>query len=182
MKKVIWITICLAFVSGCSVPVQKYSPEYKHVKILKKIGKKIALDDFKAKELSLGEISVRGSGLSSPYGKDMIHYLQIALQSELEKARVYDESSSKKISAIIKENDIDASGFSEGIGYISAIFTVKNNNVMLYNSTISIKHEWQSSMLGMIAIPRAAEAYPVMAKMLLKKLYSDSEFIDALKK
>jgi len=182
MKKFVLIVMCLGLVSGCSVPVQKYSPEYNHVKTLKSIAKKIDVDDFKAKDLSLGEISVRASSLSSPYGKDMVHYLQMALKSELEKARVYDESSSKKISALITENDVDASGFSVGTGNISAIFTVKDNNVILYNAKISIKHEWESSFIGGIAIPRAAEAYPVMAKMLLKKLYSDNKFIEALKK
>ncbi len=176
------MVLCLGFISACSVPVQKYSPEYNHVKILKKIDKKISVEKFSAKDVSLGEISIRGSGLSSPYGKDMVHYLQMALVTELEKARVYDRNSRKTISALIEENDIDATGFSVGEGKITAVFTVKNDGFVLYSSKISIIHEWGSSFVGMVAIPRAAEAYPVMAKMLLKKLYSDNGFIRALKK
>ncbi len=182
MKKIILSALCLLFVSACSVPVQKYSPEYNNVKILKAIDKKINVENFKAKDVSLGEISIRGSGLASPYGEDMVHYLQVALITELQKARVYDRNSRKKISALIEENDIDATGFNVGEGKIKAVFTVKNDGFILYSSKIEITHEWKSSFVGMVAIPRAAEAYPVMAKKLLKKLYSDKGFIDALKK
>ncbi|MNF04340.1 hypothetical protein D3C80_2038350 [compost metagenome] len=52
---------------------------------------------------------------------------------------------------------------------------------MLYEATKDVEREWSSSFFGPIAIPAAANNYNPMLQALLKSLYSDPQFVGALK-
>lgn len=181
MKKIIYILLAGSLLSACSVPAPKYAASYDNVQMLKQAKSKVEVTQFNSANTALGSISLRGNTLTSPYGQDLIHYLQIALESELEKAGLLQKGSAKKLTAVIEENDIDVSGFSEGYGKLQATFSVTENGKVLYSKSIGISKQWESSFVGAIAIPAAAEMYPKMASDLLNKLYSDQGFISVLK-
>lgn len=167
-------------IAACSIPAPRYEPSYDNVKLLKGSGP-VRIVDFKGATPKVGKITLRGNTLKSPYEKDMVHYLQTALQSEFEKAGLLSETSSKSVTAVVTENLIDTSGFSVANGKITATFKVLDSSRQIYEKTVTVSDEWESSFVGAIAIPRAAAAYPALAKELFNKLYSDKKFIAALK-
>lgn len=179
--RLLFIISSMLLLSACSIPAPKYSPSYDNVQLLNGVGSKVQVNEFQKANEEVGSISLRGNSLSSPYDKDLVHYLQVALESELSKAGLLSDNSNKKISALIEKNDIDASGFSVAQGVISAKFTVTKDGQSIYQQTIDVQQEWESSFMGAIAIPNAAEQYPKLVQGLLKKLYSDKAFIAALK-
>lgn len=181
IKRISLLAIVLTL-GACSVASPKYSPSYDNVQKLKQVKKPVEVGAFKGANTSLGSITIRASPLSSPYGQDLVHYIQTALESEFSKAGILKKGSSTQLTAIIEENDLDTStDFSVGSGVIKATFSVTNRGKKVYNKTISVKNSWESSFMGAIAIPRAAEAYPKLVEKLLTKLYSDKKFIQSLK-
>lgn len=167
-------------IAACTVPAPRYEPSYDNVQLLKG-GGPVKIVDFKSGMPKVGKITLRGSSLKSPYEKDMVHYLQAALQSEFEKAGLLSQASTKSVTAVVTENSIDASGASVGRGKISATFKVLDSERQIYEKAVTVADEWESSFIGAIAIPRAAAAYPALAKELFNTLYSDRQFVGALK-
>ena len=80
------------------------------------------------------------------------------------------------------KNNINAGGLSVNDGQIEARFTVKRAGQVKYDKVQKIEKTWESSFVGAVAIPLAANNYPVMVQQLLKNLFSDPEFISAVKK
>lgn len=165
--------------NACSVAAPKYSPSYENVQILKRASSKVEINDFTGPATS-GSISLRGTSLVSPYGKDMIHYIQVAIEGEFEKAGLLLRNSPRKLSAVIEENYVDISGFTTGNGKIVVAVSISNGDVVLYKKKVKTTMEWGSSFLGGIAIPLGAESYPKLVKGLLHELYADADFIAAL--
>ena len=178
--RLLFVLIASIVLSACSVPAPKYSPSFDNVSMLKKANSTVKVDDFTGAKAALGSVSIRGTSLTSPYNKDLIHYIQMALQSELEKAGLLSADGKRKLSAVIEENDIDTSNFSTGKGKIKATFKVSSGDKVVYDKSVSSILEWESSFIGAIAIPGAAESYPKLVTGLLQKLYSDPDFIKAL--
>ena len=58
---------------------------------------------------------------------------------------------------------------------------VKKDGHMTFNKVVEVKHQWDSSFMGGIAIPNGVNNYPVMLQMLFTKLIADPEFIAVLK-
>jgi len=177
--RILSIVFVLVVLSACSIPAPKYTPSYQNVQLIKGEGSGVNVEPFTG-EPKLGVISLRASSLSSPYGKDFIHYIEVALESELEKAGLLQEGSSRKITAVIKKNNLDSSSFSVGEGVIRATFSVIDSGEVIYMKTVGAKIQWESSFIGAIAIPNAAESYPKLVTTLLRNLYSDKEFVSAL--
>lgn len=176
------LLLSVLMLGACSLPAPKYSPSFDNVQMIKGVDKKVEVAQFKGANNNLGDITIRGNTLTSPYNKDFIHYIQTALELEFEKAGLLMKGSTKKLSAVIEENDIDTSDFSTAYGSITATFSINENGNQLYSNQISIKKQWENSFIGAVAIPKAAESYPGMVQELLKQLYSDNKFITALKK
>ncbi|WP_394788220.1 hypothetical protein [Rhodoferax sp.] len=126
-------------------------------------------------------IQLRASSMRTPVGKNYGDYIAAALRTELEMAKLYAPQSETSISAVLIKNNIDAGGFSTSQGQIEARFTVKRGDQVRFEKTKSISHQWESSFAGAVAIPLAANSYPVMVQMLIDKLITDPDFINALK-
>lgn len=175
------ITVCALLSSGCTIPLTPYSASYDNVKLIKGTNQHARVDAFTANNSSVRSVSVRGHSLTSPYNADLVNYIETAFTQELEKAGVLDANSSKSITADVEQNEISANGASIGSGVLAATFTVRNPEAVLFQKRIAIEHQWQSSFLGAIAIPNAAESYPKMVEKLLHALFSDADFVAALK-
>lgn len=176
-------TTALVFLSGCSMVAPKYSFSPDQVQTLRdatlapaNVGDVVAAGP----DAHNDSISLRGSGMHSPYGS-YAKYLQEALTQDLREARLLDPHSSLEISAVLLKNDIDAAGFSTASANIEARFTVKRAGQIKFEKTKSAHIEWGSNFIGAIAIPRAQEHYPTLVSALLSKLYADADFLQALK-
>lgn len=170
--------------TGCSIVAPNYSASIKNIETLKSAGEfstKVGSFDSGENPKDLNSISLRGTGLKSPYAGSYSNYLTEALIQELSLAGKLSSITNVEISGVLQRNKIDAMGFSVGTGEIEARFIVKNNGVVQYDRVKAVTHEWKSSFVGGIAIPKAQQEYLILVQKLLAALYADADFFMALK-
>lgn len=176
----------LALLNGCTLVAPKYVSAPTSVNQLRdsastglKIGEFGA--DPRVRE-GVSSISIRGHSMVSPYANSYVEYLKEALRQDLEAARLLDPNSTIEISGMLLHNDVNIAGFSKGKASVEARFVVKRGGQVSYDKVKIINDEWASSFVGAVAIPKAQENYPLVVQKLLTSLYSDPDFIAALKK
>lgn len=182
-------TVLLALVvsvlsTGCAMMAPEYTASLDNVQTLRDSGSYTAkVTDFQAgaDKTYANPISIRGSSLVSPYGESYARYITEALKQELTMAKKLSTDSSVEISGTVLKNDIDISGFTTGWAEVQARFIMKRSGQVRYDQVKSVKHEFESSFAGAVAIPKAVQEYPVAVQKLLAQLYNDKEFIAALK-
>ncbi len=170
--------------SACSTPAPPYAVSIPNVQALKSAtASGVAVGEVSAQDSAANNdsISIRGNPMVSPQGT-FSKYLQNALIQELTEARLLDPKSSVQITAILVKNDISAAGFITASAEIEAKFSVSNSGKLVFEKLKRATVEWDSNFVGMIAIPRAQQNYPGLVSALLKELYADTDFVNALKK
>lgn len=178
--KMVVITAAATLQVACGITASNYDPSYDNVKQLAGANQPVGVEPFRGASNGVGKISMRGNSLKSPYGKDMVNYVEVALRSELERAKLLKADSPLRLSAVIEDQDVDVTGASIGKAYIKARFNVRRDEQVLYDKQISAEDVWDSSFVGAVAIPRGAAAYTTTVKKLLNRLYADPEFVAAL--
>lgn len=177
---------CIAVaLSGCSIVAPTYQPSFQNIQKLKdggtnpvKIGTFIPGNQNKD---DVNKITLRASPLVSPYKGSYAEYLHEAILQEMYGAGRLSDKTKVEVSGVLLQNDLDASGISIGTASIKAQFVVKKDAEVRFDKVVSTNHQWDSSFVGAIAIPAAMQNYSVLVQNLLGKLYSDSDFINALK-
>ena len=179
--------ICVAALlgAGCmTLSAPAYSPDYETTDRLKsvEIGK-MSIGDVQPRdpEASVNKITLRGSSLIPPNGT-FASYLESAIRSDLVEMGLYDPGSTTRIGATILQNDIDVSGFGTGYGVMEVKLDVKQEDTRIFEKVYLANIEFESSFAGAVAIPKGQNEYPNLVRALLKKVYEDSAFINAVKK
>lgn len=173
--RIFGMVLALVAISGCSITAPAYSPTVKSTESLKGLSAPaMVVKDVTAADKKLNKVSLRGNTLVSPYG-DYSGYLAEALRTELKAAGLWSDNSPMQLSAVLTKNDIDAA-VSQGAGTVSAKFKLNKDGNTVYEKEHSISHTWESSFVGAIAIPNAANAYPELVSKLVIALFSDPEF------
>ncbi len=170
---------------GCAGPAPNYAPSIDNVEKLKMAGIEPARTGTVsiAPDLKTGQsLSIRANTMVSGVGNHYGDYLAAALRQELELAKLYDAQSATEVSGTLLRNDISAGGMSTNSGEISARFVVKRGNLVRFDKVKQVRHEWEGAFAGAVAIPQAANNYPVMVQKLIGSLLADSEFLAALRK
>ena len=170
--------------SGCSSVAPLYQSSNKNSQ---------ALYDSKAGKANVGAfvpasdgvsgasaLSIRGGSMTSPYNGSYADYLGAALKAELVNAGLFEPQSSRVISGTLLRNTLDAS-IGTGSASISARFVVRMPSGVRFDKVLNSEHEWESSFMGAIAIPRARESYSAGVQKLLAQLFADAEFVAALR-
>lgn len=173
------LLVLAAATTGCvTQPVGSFQPSFERVGQLKAAGSQpVAVDAVTG---GPDRLSVRGNGAISPVGKNFGDYLKAALEAELGKAERLSAASNIKLRANIIETDINAAGASTANATLTALVTVDKAAQQIYSKQFSARHEWESSFVGAVAIPRAIQAYPGVVEAFLNQLYADPEFKRAL--
>lgn len=173
------------FLVGCAGPAPNYAPSVDNVEKLKKMDlstAKVGTFTPKAGLQNAEAISLRASSMVSPVGKNYGDYLSAALKSELELAKLYDPASTIEVSGVLLQNEVNAGGISTNDGQLEAQFVVKDGATVRYDKNKKISREWKGAFAGAVAIPQAANNYPLMVQQLLGELFSDPDFVAAMKK
>jgi hypothetical protein len=171
---------------GCSTPMAAPSATIENTVKLRNVPlAPAAVGEFalakgrpEAKDRSVG---IRGTALVSPVGGSLSKYLGETLRKELQAAQLLDANSGTQISGFLVDSDVDAP-MGTGIGYLTARFVVKKADSVAYDRELSTKLEWESSFMGAIAIPTAAQNYAFLYKRLVGTLFDDPDFRQALAK
>lgn len=173
----------LALMTGCAIQAPAYSPLLDNVEQIKRSGAPAKVGAFSVAPGAPGgtAIGLRGNSMNSPVGGDFAAYVAEALRLELQLAGKLDAASQVEIGGVLVKNDIAAAGVSTNSGEIEARFTVKRGGSVRYEKLHRIEASWESSFVGAIAIPKAQQQYPLLVQQLLRQLFSDRAFFDALK-
>ena len=170
---------------GCSTPAPNYSPLINNVEAIKAASPaKINVGRFEAPSTmkeGAQSISLRGSSMISPVGKDYGDYLTAALRQELDLAGVFSTQSQLEISGSLITNTINAAGFSTNDAQMEAQFVVKRNGRVVYDQRKKTDMKWESSFAGAVAIPLAINNYPLLVQKLIGQLFADPEFLRSVK-
>ncbi len=170
----------LALLQGCGVTMTRYEPSYDNVQKLKQNPPLQSISNARV-EAAPGQdsLTVRANPVSSPSGTIPLH-IQEAINEELRRAGLLDPQAQRHLDVLLVKNELTA-GAGTGTGQLAARFTLLKGNEVLYDATKDVSHQWDSSFFGVVAIPNAANAYNPMIRDLLNTLYSDPQFIQALK-
>ncbi len=169
---------------GCAGYAPAYSPSIDNVEQLKRSNLSpmnvglVSVDSGLQGGRSMG---LRANTMLSPIGESYGDYIANALKKELELANLLDASGKTEISGQLLRNNIDAGGISSNEGQIEARFFVKKNQELRYDKVKKIEMQWDSAFAGAIAIPKAAQHYPLMVQKLITELFSDSDFVKAVR-
>lgn len=120
-------------------------------------------------------LSVRGVNMISPAGGSFAIQLRDQLAAELKAAGLYDANAKVVISGTMTENEVDA-GISTGSARIAARFEVARDGKVVFNKEITAASTWESSFIGAIAVPAAANNYGALYADLIGKLLGDPDF------
>ncbi|WP_457282484.1 hypothetical protein [Polaromonas sp. P5_D5] len=174
-----------AFLVGCAGPAPNYAPSIDNVETLKKMDGARAVKTgviSVAPDLQGGaSLSLRANTMTSPVGKNYGDYIAAALRQELELAKLYNPQSGVEISGTLLKNNIDAGGMSTNAGQIEARFVVTANGQVRFDKVKRIERKWESSFAGAVAIPLAANNYPLMVQSLVASLVTDPDFVKAIR-
>ncbi|QIH08812.1 MULTISPECIES: hypothetical protein [unclassified Pseudomonas] len=179
-KSLLLIPLLALLLQGCGVTMTRYEPSYDNVQRLKQ---QQPLQPIAGAQVTAapgqGSLSVRANPIRSPSGSISQH-IQEGLNEELRRAGLLDPKAPRQLQVLIVTNQLEA-GVGSGSGQVAARFTLSKSDQVLYEATKQASSSWDSSFIGAIAIPNAAHAYNPLVRELLKNLYSDPLFIQALK-
>lgn len=179
--KMLFAVCSVVALSACSTVAPPYAPSMDNVQTLKNAGTyQTKVTAFTADKPADAALPMRGSSLESPYAKSYAAYVTEALKQELSLANKLAADTDIEISGILLKNDFDASGFSVGTAKLEVRFTVKKAGQLRYDQVKTASHEWPSSFVGAVALPRAMQEYTVVVQKLLAALYQDKEFTNSL--
>lgn len=184
MMRALLAMLVLTVLSGCALTAPSYSPFVENAQMLRDSGaNKMRVGKFQAdpKTGNNETISLRGASMASPVGGKFTDYLEEAIKSELNAARLFDEKSEVELSGVLIQNDISVGSISEGTGIMEARIVVKRDNQIRFDKTKLVTITFESSFMGAVAIPRGVQEYPNLVQKFLSALYADKEFIAALK-
>lgn len=185
MKKTRALLLCVAaplLLQGCGIATTKYESSYDNVQLLRQQAPLQVVDTPQVKaNPGLDRLSIRTNPLSTPSGRDLTLHVKDALEGELKQAGLLQADARRKLDVLIVENKLDAA-MGTGHGVLAATFTLSEEQKSLYQSTKRVESNWESSFVGAVAIPRAANAFNPLVQKLLAELYADPAFIQALRK
>jgi hypothetical protein len=179
-KSLLLIPMLALLLQGCGMTMTRYEPSFENVQKLKQTPPLHAISNPQVTaESGEGSLVVRANPVRSPSGSIPAH-IQDAITEELRKAGLLDPQAQRQLKVLVVKNELSA-GMGTGDGKLAARFTLLNGNDVVYDATKNVSSQWSSSFFGFIAIPNAVNAYNPMLRDLLKELYSDPQFIQALK-
>lgn len=161
---------------ACSSVAPEYQPNGKIISQLRDLEyKKLKTGVFSTVDQQINRITIRGGAMKSPYNNSYAEYLKYALQDELKYSNLWDENAELSVEAIFIENELDASGASVGHSNMAAKFIIKNKGNVIYEHEHRVKHEWESSFIGAVAIPAAQSNYVKTIQMLIEDFLLSSK-------
>jgi hypothetical protein len=176
------LILVIGVLEGCTTVAPQYQPSFDNVQKLKESGNSVAsVGVVTAGSDKVNSLTIRGGSFQSPYDGSYAQYVQEALQQELYDAERFSKDAEVQVSGVLVSNEIDAAGFSIGTADIEAKFVVRKVDDVRYEKVHKAHHEWPSSFVGAIAIPKAVQEYMVVVQKLLGSLYADPAFHEALK-
>lgn len=174
--------IAIAILSGCAAVAPNYNPNPESAQKLQAARVQPAkVGDFTAEaNAANSSIGLRASTMVAAQGT-YDKYLADALKNELELVKLYSPTSTTVIAGVLMKNEMNTGVAMIGDGLIEARFVVKRDGAIRFDKVKKATIQWDSNFVGAIAIPRAQREYPRLVQALVMELFSDPDFVAALK-
>lgn len=180
-KSLLFIPLLALLLQGCGVTIKRYEPAPDNVQLLKQM---LPLESVTPPQVTAaagqGSIWVRTHPIKSPSGSLALH-IQDALTEELRLADLLNPNAQSHLQVLVTRNEVDA-GIINSTGRLAARITLLKGTEVLYDRITEVNRKWRSHVIPTITLLKAANAYNPMVHDLLKALYSDPQFIQALRK
>ncbi|HEY0859101.1 MAG TPA: hypothetical protein VGE16_18685 [Albitalea sp.] len=174
----------VAVMTGCATKAPSYQPSIQNVNVLKRAGTSAAtVGTFGTEPGASGATSIqlRAAQMTTPSGGPYAQYIEEALKTELDLAQRLNPKANVVITGVLVKNNINAGGINTNDGEVEARFVVRRDGSVRFEKTKRGTAQWESSFVGNIAIPKAAQQYTVLVQLLLGALYADPDFQDAIR-
>lgn len=123
-------------------------------------------------------LSVRSNTISSPIEGSFAQYLRQTLIVDLQASGLYDAASPTTLSGYLKESSLDVPT-DTGKANLSARFLMIRAGKVIYEKELKASVSWQSSFVGMVAIPAGINHYTSLYHKLIGQLLDDPDYRSA---
>ncbi len=179
-KRSLCLLAMTAALHGCGMTMPRYEPSFANVNLLKAQAPMTGITRPNVTaDPGADSIMVRLNPIRSPEGS-LSQHVQKALEAELRLAGLLEPEAHRRLDVRLRNNEM-SSPAGTGFGSITADFELRANGRPLYSASKTVTDSWDSSFIGAIAIPSAANAYNPLVRKLLAELYQDPAFISAMK-
>lgn len=110
-----------------------------------------------------------------PPGGSFAKYLGNALENDLRMGGKLDPKADLVLEGLLTASDLDT-GISTGTGKLGAKFSLKRAGKSIFEKDLSVRAQWDSSFIGVEAIPEAINQYTTLYDKLATALFTDSDF------
>lgn len=178
------LLVAVAFTTGCAqMQAPPYSADYEALDRLK-AGKPGAVMVGTVQptdpEHRVNQISLRGAGMRSPSGT-FAQYLEDALIRDLKEISAFAPDAKTRLNATIVNNDVSVGNISTGTGTMEVALVVMRDGQQRLSKTYKANISFESGFAAFIAVPAGQAAYPQLVRALLREIYSDPQFVAAIR-
>lgn len=178
---VVFTTGCAQITMGVPQPTVENTSNLRQANLTETRVGSFSLDASKPAQMDKGH-SLRGANsVQAPTNGSFAEYLRESLQVELAAAGLLNPQADAVVSGVLTHSQLDPD-IGTGKGAIRARFTVIRGGAKRYEKELSAQSEWESSFMGAVAIPAAAQQYEGLYRKLVARLIADPEFRKALAK
>ncbi|WP_255989907.1 hypothetical protein [Chitinolyticbacter albus] len=125
--------------------------------------------------------ALRGANsLKAPTDGSFTQYLRASLVEELKAANSFDPASTTTITGTLLDTDLDPA-IGTGSAKLSARVVVSKDGEQRFAKDFTAQSTWDSSFVGAVAIPLAANNYEGLFRKFISLLLEDESFVAALK-
>ena len=181
LASVVLFTGCAQLTMGAPQPTAENTANLRRADLAETRVGSFTLDAAKPATLDKGH-SMRGvNTLQAPTNSSFAEYVRESLRVELAAAGLLNPQAAAVISGVLLETQLEPD-IGTGKGLIKVRFTVTRGTEKRYEKDLTAKAEWESSFVGAIAIPAAAQNYEGLYRKLVGQLITDPDFRKALAK
>jgi hypothetical protein len=123
--------------------------------------------------------TIRASVLSPP-DKSFAKYLGRTIEEDLKAAGRLDVNADLVVEGLLTETHVDST-MGTATAKLGAQFSLKRAGQTVFDKHLVVDSKWDSSFIGAVAIPDAANHYTMLYDELAKSLFSDPDFLAAAK-
>lgn len=135
-----------------------------------------------AKGVNDRTVGMRGSTMeSSSPERTFSSFIRDAVIAELRAAGRYAEGATRRVSVELLKHDVSIAGISTGYAALTARFKVEDAGEVRFDRVHEVRHEWESSFIGAVAMRSGLDNYPTAVQRLIEQLFADPEFQEALR-
>ncbi len=123
-------------------------------------------------------ISSRGNPIAPPGKSTFSQYLRDSLINDLKAAGKFNRASPFTVRGELTDSKL-STGLSNASAALAARIYVEHEGKTVYDKVLRLEKSWESSFIGVVAIPEAVNQYTALYGDLLAQLYADPPFRQA---